>query len=224
MLRTVIRLFIMFGVLRRAFALNIQRNFQVKSLVRHTIISLSYTNGHAKTQIPTRSGDGQVGQKLYAGPSLEAEFVRGQRIQAKVVSFGKLGATVEVGDIPTKGLITQREISMYIARRGGGNVLLGDVLDGYVQRITPEGNLDVSLRPLGKERISVNAAWILEILESTPQGVIPVGDKSTAEQISDYFHGLGKTDFKDAVRLSFLASYVFIKNLLFTHSSFSPYE
>jgi RNA recognition motif-containing protein len=40
---------------------------------------------------------------------------------------------------------------------------------------------------------------IMEALELSPDGVIPIGDKSSPEDISSYFRGLSKADFRRAV-------------------------
>lgn len=39
----------------------------------------------------------------------------------------------------------------------------------------------------------------MDALEGSPDGTIPIGDKSSPEDISAYFHGLSKSDFRKAV-------------------------
>jgi predicted RNA-binding protein (virulence factor B family) len=40
---------------------------------------------------------------------------------------------------------------------------------------------------------------ILEAIEGSPDGIIPIGDKSSPQDISSYLHGVSKADFRKAV-------------------------
>ena len=48
-------------------------------------------------------------------------------------------------------------------------------------------------------RITEVKEIIMDALLGSPSGTILVGDKSTSEDISSYFHGISKTDFKNAI-------------------------
>ena len=135
-------------------------------------------------------------------PSAPA-FQRGQAIQAKIIKFGPLGAsvTVEGGDgdeVVTYGLVLQREIALFRERRGS-DVLAGEVVPAFVEQVRDDGRLNVSLRPVDAPRILDTAEQVLEALEGSPSGVIPIGDRSPPEDISAYFYGVTKSDFKKAV-------------------------
>lgn len=59
--------------------------------------------------------------------------------------------------------------------------------------------MNISLRPVGIERVTSVRQSILEALEGSPLGTIPVGDKSSPDDVSAYFHGVSKADFRKAV-------------------------
>lgn len=73
----------------------------------------------------------------------------------------------------------------------------GDRCDGYVSNIRPDGKLDITLQPTGREQTLSFADTLLEYLH-THGGVCPFGDKSEAEDIKHTFH-VSKKVFKRAV-------------------------
>lgn len=156
------------------------------------------------------------------------KFMRGQQVKVEVISFGPLGASVVVvddnhnsikyddlydihnGSTDTKnsisdansdrrirGLILQREISMFRDKRDGLDVIVGEQLDGFIEKIRDDNKLNISLRPLDRLRIEMVREIILDTIEIN--NIIPIGDKSTPEEISSYFHGISKRDYKNAV-------------------------
>lgn len=142
------------------------------------------------------------------------EFRRYDKIQAEVVRFGQLGASVEViglghneedcigEDEPglAYGLILQREIKYFRAARGGLDVIVGEVLPAYVERVRNDGRLDISLRdPGGKGKADSIGKIILNKLKETEDGTLDVGDKSTPDEINSAFPGTSKGAFKKAV-------------------------
>ena len=135
-------------------------------------------------------------------------------IQVEVVSFGTLGASVEVvgiGHNPDdliaesaaslgRGLISQQEISYFRQSRGNIDVVTGELLPAYVEKVREvDGKLAVVLRkPGGKAKAQDLAAAIMEVLEETG-GTLNVGDKSSVQDIQTEFPGASKTSFKKAV-------------------------
>lgn len=73
----------------------------------------------------------------------------------------------------------------------------GEQLKAYVVRTREDGRLDLSLRPVGYERVGGDSAKLLQLLERRG-GTLPLGDKSPAEEILRYT-GLSKKSFKMAV-------------------------
>lgn len=132
-------------------------------------------------------------------------YSRGQSIQVLIQKFGPLGASVSVengvGDqTHTFGLVLQSEIALLREKRGS-DILIGETIPAYVERVREDGRLNVSFRPIDVPRIKDTAEQILEALEGSPSMSIPVGDKSSPEDISAYFYGITKSDFKKAVGL-----------------------
>jgi hypothetical protein len=97
-----------------------------------------------------------------AAPSDET-FKAGDKIQVEVLSFGPLGASVgivarshdpddvlpESDDFLGRGLILQKEIQYYRQARDGVDVVRGEILPAYAERVRETGNVDVSLRAYG---------------------------------------------------------------------------
>jgi len=127
-----------------------------------------------------------------------AAYVRGQAIEVKVVQFGPLGASVTVNGGEAYGLVLQREIALLRDKRGS-DVLVGDTIDAWVEKVRDDGRLNVSFRPVDTLRMKDTAEQIVEALEGSPSLSIPVGDKSSPEDIAAYFYGVTKSDFKKAI-------------------------
>ena len=77
------------------------------------------------------------------------------------------------------------------------SVKVGDRLVAYVHRISAEGRIDVMLQQEGHEQRDSAATKLLELLEKG-KGVLPLGDKSSPEEIAAAT-GLSKKSFKRAV-------------------------
>jgi hypothetical protein len=94
----------------------------------------------------------------------------GDKIQVEVTSFGPLGASVEIvalghdpDDVPPsessgsdpaagaigRGLVLQREIAYFRQARSNVDVVRGEILPAYVERVRDNGSVDVSLRSYG---------------------------------------------------------------------------
>lgn len=141
-------------------------------------------------------------------------FKSGDKIQVEVISFGPLGASVEVigcghgeedlisEDQPAlgQGLILQKEISFFRQGRQNVDVVRGEVLPAYVERVRENGRIDISLRAFGgKAKADEVSQQILNRLESASGGILEVGDKSPPEVVAREFPGVSKSSFKRAV-------------------------
>lgn len=153
----------------------------------------------------------------YESIPFHKDFLPGTKVQVEVVAFGPLGASVEViskshkpddllpvGKPPfARGVILQREISYFRQWRHNVDVVRGEVLPAYVERVraieedgTPR--LDIALRTYGgKAKAQEIGDIILERIESGER--IPVGDKSHPGEINKEFPGVSKGAFKKAV-------------------------
>jgi hypothetical protein len=158
--------------------------------------------------------DEDTGAKAAAPrPAVVSDFQRGMRVIVEVMKFGPLGASVDVvakshdptevipaaADALGQGLIDQQEIRYYRSSRDGLDVVLGELLKGYVTNVREEdGKLSIGLRPFGgKGKATELGAMIMERLAA--EGTIPVGDKSKPVDIEREFPGASKLAFKKAV-------------------------
>lgn len=97
-----------------------------------------------RRSIPRRDFDNEDNQDdrpTWSNEVLSSTLKRGQQIKAKVIFFGPLGASVEINDTPTRGLILQREINSFRARRDGEDVVVGEELVAYVEKIRDDGKV-----------------------------------------------------------------------------------
>lgn len=73
----------------------------------------------------------------------------------------------------------------------------GDRLKGYVDRVRPDGKIDVTIQPTGRRNTEEFSEVLLQYLKDN-NGHCDLGDKSPAELISDRFK-VSKKTFKKAV-------------------------
>jgi hypothetical protein len=171
------------------------------------------------------AGGGDGGSDTSSAES-ESTFQPGTKIQVEVISFGPLGATVDVIGVGSHdlndvipesepplatGLILQREIQYYRQKRNNVDVVRGEILPAYVEKVRDDllsndpnssniPKLDISLRAYGgKAKTDEASQFLLDALYAAPNGVLPIGDKSTPTEIAKYFPGISKGTFKKAV-------------------------
>ena len=75
-------------------------------------------------------------------------------------------------------------------------VKVGDKLVGYVHRISDDGRIDIMLQQEGRDQQDSSSAKLLDLLRSKG-GTLPIGDKSSPEEIAALC-GLSKKNFKRA--------------------------
>ena len=75
-------------------------------------------------------------------------------------------------------------------------VAVGDRLTAYVHRISEDGRIDLMLQQEGKDQTDSAATKLLELLRAH-KGTLPIGDKSSPEEIAT-LTGLSKKNFKRA--------------------------
>ncbi|MDH4944700.1 S1-like domain-containing RNA-binding protein [Sulfurimonas sp. C5] len=73
-------------------------------------------------------------------------------------------------------------------------VIIGEERTGYIKTVRQDGNIDISLRPIGNKNNSSAADKVFALLEENG-GIMPYNYKSDAELIKDVF-GLSKKEFK----------------------------
>ena len=129
-------------------------------------------------------------------------LVRGDSIMAKVLSYGPLGASIKVVK-PSQaamltGLVLRTEIAYWIELHGY-EPALGEIIPAFVQNIRNDQKVDVSLRPIGYDKVVESRDKIMKALEETSSGVLPLGDKSLPEDIWKTFPGMSKGQFKSGI-------------------------
>ena len=148
----------------------------------------------------------------------DSQFRKGDLIQVEVTRFGRLGASVDIIGIGGHsedqlideydpplgtGLILQSEISFFRKKRNMLDVVVGEILPGYVENIRNMNDgstkIDVSLRPPGNAKTLDLAVEILQKLENDGLGVLDIGDKSSPKEIDAIFPGSSKAAFKKAI-------------------------
>lgn len=98
------------------------------------------------------------------------------------------------------GLVLQKEIHYFRQARDNVDVIRGEVLPAYVEKVREGNKLDISLRkPGGKAKTEDVSSLILERLQGEPSQSVAVGDKSSPELIGKEFPGVSKSAFKKAV-------------------------
>jgi predicted RNA-binding protein (virulence factor B family) len=70
----------------------------------------------------------------------------------------------------------------------------GEVVHGFIKRITPENKIDIVLGKPGHQRVQTEREKILQLLEDN-NGYLPYSDKSAPEEIYNFF-GMSKKTFK----------------------------
>lgn len=151
-------------------------------------------------------------------------FKPGDKIQIEIISFGPMGASVAIIGtshdpddlIPEEdpalalGLVLQKEIQYFRQARDNIDVVRGEVLPAFIERVRPETNrVDVGLRAFGgKAKADEVATMIMDRLDLTSSGTLNVGDKSAPEDIAAEFPGVSKSSFKRAVSALYKAGKV----------------
>ena len=138
-------------------------------------------------------------------PARVVPFERCDKVNVVVTSFGNLGVSVEIlsnSDTDMRdsitGLILYHEIE-YWNQLHGKKPLAGEVLPGFILNIRSDGKLDISLRPIGFDKVLDARDKLMAYMESTSEQQLPLGDKSSPEDIWALFPGLTKSQYKYAV-------------------------
>ena len=100
-----------------------------------------------------------------------------------------------------KGLIYHNELFT--------DVRYGDKMKGYIKQIRPDNKIDVTLYPIGYEKIEPNADRILHLLEQNG-GYLGLHDKSEPGEIRDRLQ-MSKKTFKQAIGRLYKANIIDIE-------------
>lgn len=110
---------------------------------------------------------------------------KGKKVELCVFAFTPDAIQVLV-DWRYTGLLYQDQVHKHLQ--------IGQILEGFVQAVRPDGKLDLSLDPVGFVALKKNQGDLLALLQEA-KGFLPLHDNSSPEEIRE-FTGLSKKAFK----------------------------
>lgn len=114
---------------------------------------------------------------------------KGDTVEALVYSRSELGFSVVVNDLH-HGMVYANEVFKPVS--------VGDRLTAYVKTIREDNKLDLSLQAIGyRQYIDAHTDMVAERIQAK-NGFLPLGDKSSADDIYAEF-GISKKAFKKAI-------------------------
>ena len=128
-----------------------------------------------------------IGSTKVASFLLDADpdWAEGQEIQCVVWQATDLGFKVIINS-QSEGLIYHDEIFE--------DLNPGDNKTAYIKKIREDGKIDVSLQKQGYQAVMDLSGRVLQAIEQA-DGILPLGDKSSPEEIKSYFC-ISKKNFK----------------------------
>ena len=108
-----------------------------------------------------------------------------KQVDLFVIAKTPLGFKVIVNN-SFEGLVYENEIFSPLK--------VGDKLKGYVKKVREDGKLDISINPIGKNRVDSNSLKVVEVLKQNGEFLL-INYKSDADSIKKYF-GMSKKAFK----------------------------
>lgn len=126
---------------------------------------------------------------IYKYLSSETPYQKNDSVLGTVYQIQpEIGAFVAV-DNQFKGLIPKTEYFTELHA--------GDRIQARVIRVREDGKLDLSMRRLSYEQMSVDAQLLLKSMHES-NGILPLGEKASPEEIEKIFQ-MSKADFKRAI-------------------------
>jgi RNA recognition motif-containing protein len=135
-------------------------------------------------------------------------YKRGQSVRIHILSIGTIGAKVMIEGPGTKdawahGLVRVQELGLYETLKNC-EVKEKDVLEGFVLRCKDDGKVDVGLLPNED-----HCTTVLNAIRSSPDGSIPIGDQSSADDIYNHLKvPISKSQFKRTIGSLFKQGFV----------------
>ncbi len=96
-----------------------------------------------------------------------------------------------------KCIVNHRYSGMLFHNEIFESIAVGDVKTAYIKTVRHDGNLDLTLQPVGAAKTQTSNDKVMELLEEH-NGMLPYNYKSDAELIKEVF-GLSKKNFKRAL-------------------------
>ncbi len=118
------------------------------------------------------------------------EYEIGQEVDLLISNQSDIGYVTIINNLHS-GLLYKNEVFKPLKR--------GERIKGYIKKIREDEKIDLTLQKQGYDRIETIAENIYKKIISEG-GTLPYGDKSSPEEIYNYFY-ISKKDFKKAVSL-----------------------
>lgn len=145
-----------------------------------------------------------VSQRIVASARLNkfldnvpAVYEKNQEVDLIVADVTAIGYKVIINNLHW-GLIYKNEVFHSLSK--------GEKTKGYIKEVREDEKIDVSLYPLGYDKIDAIAQHILDVLRQNG-GYLPVHDKSDADEIYLLF-GCSKKSFKKAIGSLYKQQYI----------------
>jgi len=116
------------------------------------------------------------------------DYAIGQEVELIIESETDLGYKAIINNSHW-GILYENEVFEQLAK--------GLKIKGFIKKIRPDNKIDLSLHPLGYEKVDPLTQMILDELKKEG-GFIPVSDKSEAEEVYRFF-GISKKSYKQAI-------------------------
>jgi uncharacterized protein len=100
-------------------------------------------------------------------------------------------------DLGTKVIVENKYQGMIFNSDIHRRLRMGDIVDGYVKNVRPDGKLDVALQQEGYGKVEPLAQELLDLLAKN-EGFLPINDKSDPEEVQR-ITGWSKKTFKQVV-------------------------
>ena len=159
---------------------------------------------HANQRQPARPGD-RVLVYVYLDEATDrlVASAKWQQFLSPEPFAGAEGASVQVliGEETPLGysvIVNGTHAGLLYANEVFRPVRVGELLPGHLRQIRPDGKLDVRLGQAGYDEVASAAGLVLAALQQRPDGRLPLGDKSLADDVYRRL-GMSKKVFKKAL-------------------------
>lgn len=93
-----------------------------------------------------------------------------------------------------KAIIDQEYLGLLYANEVYEPLFAGDTRKGYIKQVRPDGKIDITLNKMGYQAVIDSTDLVLNAIKDAG-GVLPIGDKSSPEEIKEHFN-MSKKNFK----------------------------
>ena len=159
---------------------------------------------HANQRQPARPGD-RVLVYVYLDEATDrlVASAKWQQFLSPEPFVGAVGETVQVliGEETPLGysvIVNGTHAGLLYGNEVFRPLRVGELLPGHLRLIRPDGKLDVRLGQAGYDEVETAARLVLAALRARPDGCLPLGDKSLADDVYRRL-GMSKKVFKKAL-------------------------